>query len=208
MLCPSCSKEIPDGSVFCNLCGKSTQPQPAQSNAKTWLIFLAGLVTACIIGGALYLALRPDAKKAAAAPQKPAVAQTAPIVQQPVPVAHSKTVLDTAFTVNSGNWSAYKFEVPAGAKNAKLDGHFAAKGGMNNSIEVFVTNEDGMANLKNRNQYKRFYFSGRVTQNSINVPLPPTPDTYYLVFDNRFALMIPRAVEANATLTYVTVGDQ
>ena len=80
---------------------------------------------------------------------------------------------------------------------------FAASGGVNNSIEVFLTNEDGIANLKNRNPYKRFYFSGRVTQNSIDVALPPSADTYYLVFDNRFALMIPRAVQANATLDYL-----
>lgn len=34
MLCPSCSKQIPDDSVFCNLCGKSTQANP-QSTASS-----------------------------------------------------------------------------------------------------------------------------------------------------------------------------
>jgi hypothetical protein len=34
MVCPSCSKQIPDGSVFCNLCGKSAQVNP-QSAART-----------------------------------------------------------------------------------------------------------------------------------------------------------------------------
>ena len=197
MNCPSCSKEIPDGSVFCNLCGKSTQLQPKQSSAKPWLMFLAGLALAGLTA-VYFIQNKPsETKRAEAAPQ---VAQPAPV---PQPQPHSETIVDSAFTVNSGNWSAYKFQVPANAKRVKVSGHFAATGGVNNDIEVFLTNEDGMANLKNRNPYKRFYFSGRVTQNSIEVALPPEPDTYYLVFDNRFALMIPRAVQATATLNFL-----
>jgi hypothetical protein len=44
MNCPSCSKEIPDSSVFCNLCGKTTQVKPkstaAFSGARLLLILL------------------------------------------------------------------------------------------------------------------------------------------------------------------------
>ena len=196
MNCPACSKEIPDGSVFCNLCGKSTQLQPKQSNTKPWLMFVAGLAVAGLV--AVYFSQNPpQTKKPAPSVQ---IAQPAPV---PQPQPHSDTIVDSAFTVNSGNWLSYKFQVPPNAKRVKLSGHFAATGGVNNDIEVFLTNEDGMANLKNRNPYKRFYFSGRVTQNSIEVALPPEPDTYYLVFDNRFALMIPRAVKATATLDYL-----
>ena len=194
MNCPACSKEIPDGSVFCNLCGKSTLSQP-KSNTKPWVMFLAGLAVAGLTA-VYFVQNKPSETKRPEAP--PHVAQAVR-----VPQPRSETIVDTAFTVNSGNWSAYKFEVPPNAKNVKVSGHFAATGGVNNDIEVFLTNEDGMANLKNRNPYKRFYFSGRVTQNSIDAPLPPSPDTYYLVFDNRFALMIPRAVQATATLNYL-----
>jgi hypothetical protein len=152
--------------------------------------FLAGLVAAGIIAGAVYLF-----QQAATKPSQTAQAA-------PVPQPHSETIVDTAFTVNSGKWTAYKFEVPPNAKSVNVSGHFAATGGARNSIEVFLANEDGITNLKNRNPFKRFYFSGRVTQDSINVFLPPSPDTYYLVFDNRFALLIPRAVEATATVNY------
>jgi hypothetical protein len=162
-------------------------------------MFLAGLAVAGIIAGAMYLtqvkpsATKPTTTVLAAQPEPPVA----------VPEPHSETIVDTAFTIESGKWTAYKFEVPPNAKNVKVNGHFAAKGGAKNSIEVFLTNEDGIANLKNRNPYKRFYFSGRVTQNSMNVVLPPSRDTYYLVFDNRFALLIPRAVTADATVSYV-----
>ena len=125
-------------------------------------------------------------------------AQDAPVGQ-----LHSESIVDTSFTVGSAHRQAYKFDVPSDATNIKVTGHFAATGGANNSIEVFLTNKDGIVNLNNHHRYKRFYFSGRVTNDSIKVILPTGPDTYYLVFDNSFALMIPRAVQANATVTYL-----
>lgn len=115
---------------------------------------------------------------------------------------HVEKIVDTAFTVDAGKVSVYKFQVPADATKVKLTGHFAATGGARNSIEVFVTDEDGLANLKNRHKYRKFYYSGRVTQNSINIPLPAALDTYYLVFDNRFAIMVPKAIKASATVVY------
>ena len=116
---------------------------------------------------------------------------------------HSETIVDTAFTIGSAHRQAYKFDVPSDATNIKVTGHFAATGGVGNSIEVFLTNKDGIVNLNNHHRYKRFYFSGRVTNDSIKVVLPTGADTYYLVFDNSFALIIPRAVQANATVTYL-----
>jgi hypothetical protein len=121
----------------------------------------------------------------------------------PIGQSHSETIVDTAFTVGSGNRQAYKFDVPSDVTNIRVTGHFSATGGANNSIEVFLTNEDGMVNLKNNHHYKRFYFSGRVTNDAIKVILPTGADTYYLVFDNSFALMIPRAVQANASVSYL-----
>ena len=44
--------------------------------------------------------------------------------------------------------------------------------------------------------------SGKVTQNTINALLPG-PGTYYLVCNNRFGLLAPKAVEINAILHYV-----
>jgi hypothetical protein len=125
-------------------------------------------------------------------------AQDAPAAQW-----RSETIVNTAFTVGAAHRQAYKFDVPSDATSIKLNGHFAATGGANNSIEVFLTNRDGIVNLNNHHPYKRFYFSGRVTTDSIDVDLPTGADTYYLVFDNSFALMIPRAVQANAMVTYL-----
>jgi hypothetical protein len=200
MHCPHCANDIPEGSKFCNHCGTPPQAPIGTKSAKgSGLMFLAGLAVAGIIAGAFYLTQgQPSATKPTTT-----VLAAQPVPPAPVLQPHSDTIVDTAFTVESGKWTAYKFEVPPNAKSVKVNGHFAASGGAKNSIEVFLTNEDGIANFKNRNPYKRFYSSGRVTQNSLNVSLPPAPDTYYLVFDNRFALLIARAVKADATVSYV-----
>jgi hypothetical protein len=188
MNCPHCANEIPDGSKFCNHCG--TPPEGMPKGARGGIMFLAGLLLAGAIVGIFYVT------------QPPATHPKTVLAAQPGLAPQSQPIVDTAFTIESGKWTAYKFEVPAGAKNVKVTGHFAASGGVKNSIEVFLTNEDGIANLKNRNPYKRFYASGRATQDTINAFLPPSPGTYYLIFDNRFALLIPRAVKADAVVSY------
>jgi hypothetical protein len=44
MLCPSCLNEIPDRSVFCNFCGKSTQPQQQQRRNFNPILWVALVV--------------------------------------------------------------------------------------------------------------------------------------------------------------------
>jgi hypothetical protein len=46
--------------------------------------------------------------------------------------------------------------------------------------------------------------TGRVTQESLNVSLPPNPGKYLLVFSNKFSLLTPKAVQADITLAYYT----
>ncbi len=57
--------------------------------------------------------------------------------------------------------------------------------------------------MKNGHDARTLYNSGKVTQATIAAPLPDTPTTYYLVFDNRFSILTPKAVQVNATLDYV-----
>jgi hypothetical protein len=92
--------------------------------------------------------------------------------------------------------------VPAAGYNANLKGHFSATGGFNNDIEAFVMTEDDYVNWQNGHTVKTLYSSGRVTQESVNIPLPSDAGTYYLVFSNKFSLLIPKAVGANVNLTY------
>jgi hypothetical protein len=111
-----------------------------------------------------------------------------------------RQTIDGAFTVSQFQDKAYRFSVPDGAEGATLKGHFAATGGTND-IEVSLMDNNSYANREDRHPANLIYASGRVTQGTLNVTLPQ-PGMYYLVFDNRFSGVAPKAVEDNLSLTY------
>ena len=59
-------------------------------------------------------------------------------------------------------------------------------------------------NSQNGHSAATYHNSGRVTQANIAATLPG-PGTYYLFFNNKFSMMTPKAVVANATVNYNTV---
>jgi hypothetical protein len=122
-----------------------------------------------------------------------------PLLRQP----HYVPITNGALTVNANSLAWYTFVVPPNASTVAINGHFTATGGMGNDIIAYITDEDGLANLKNGHDARVFYNSQKVTQSAISAALPNAPGTYYLVFDNRFSLITPKAVQVNATLSYM-----
>jgi hypothetical protein len=126
--------------------------------------------------------------------------------QPPQPQLHyipiTNTITNGAVTVNATSYSWYQFIVPQGITGVSVNGHFAASGGTGNDIIVYVLDEDGFANFKNGHPANTYYNSGKITQGAIGATLPNTSGTYYLVFDNRYSLITPKAVQVNAVLTY------
>jgi hypothetical protein len=104
--------------------------------------------------------------------------------------------------VGAHSYSWYPLVVPPGATGVTVTGRFTATGGMGNDIIVYVLDEDGFVNFRNGHPARTFYNSGRMTQSSISAVLPDAPGSYYLVFDNRFSLLTPKAIQLNATLGY------
>jgi hypothetical protein len=129
------------------------------------------------------------------------------VLQNPLPNAppqlrlYTQTI-DTAFTVPRLSDKAYRFAIPAGAREATLQGHFTATGGSGNDIEVWVMNDDGFANWQNKHLVTPIYNSGKVTQGTVNVSLSDDAGTYYLIFNNRYSLISPKAVQDNVSLQY------
>jgi hypothetical protein len=124
------------------------------------------------------------------------------VAQQYVPQKRSVTITNTAFTVKAGSSEFFEFSVPANTTSVFVDGHFAATGGAGNDIEVYVLNSDEWVNFQNHHPTPTFYNSQRTTQDSIGGSLPPGVGTYYLIFNNGFSLLTPKAVEASAVLHY------
>jgi hypothetical protein len=109
-----------------------------------------------------------------------------------------------AFTVGALGASNYSFVVPAGAFQVTMKGHFAATGGSGNDIEVVVVNQDEFTNWQNGHPTKAYYNSGKTTQDTINLTLPADAATYYVVFNNKFSLFTPKAVQANVDVNFYT----
>jgi hypothetical protein len=121
----------------------------------------------------------------------------------PQPQPHNVPVTNGALTIGASAFSWYPFTIPPGATSANIAGRFTATGGTGNDIIVYILDEDGFVNFKNGHPVNTYYNSGKVTQASIAAVLPNTPGTYYLLFDNRYSILTPKAVTVNATLNYM-----
>jgi hypothetical protein len=115
---------------------------------------------------------------------------------------HSIPVSDHKLTVNQLGYSYYTIEVPTRASSVALHGNFTASGGGGNTIEVFLFSESEYENWQKQQYTDSFYSSGRVSMDTINANLPPGSGTYYLVFNNKFSALAPKAIRMDAKVTY------
>jgi predicted nucleic acid-binding Zn ribbon protein len=200
MHCPSCGKTIPDESAFCLQCGKPI-PSATGEAKKTnpletiWKIFAALVV----IIGAIFLFVYISNRKSPPSSTNPLNA----IMRIPLRL-HRVTIGTGALTVAAEGFVYYTLSVPPSATQVNIQGRFSATGGGGNDIEVYVLSQDEFINWKNGHPAQTFYNSGKVTVGTLNVTLPNGAGSYYLVFNNRFSLLTPKAVQEDITLSYDT----
>jgi hypothetical protein len=122
--------------------------------------------------------------------------------QEPPPQIKTgnQQVVQQAFTVKPEAFRYFKVEIPPSLRNTTLSGRFSTSGGQGNDIQVIVTNEDGLTNIKNGHSGRVWYDSGKVTVGNVNVRL--SPGTYYIIFNNRFSVFSNKAVSADIHLEY------
>jgi hypothetical protein len=111
------------------------------------------------------------------------------------------TIKNADLRVNALSYYSFTLDVPEGASSVLLHGSFTASGGAGNDIEVFVFAETDFVNWQNRHPSTSLYNSGKVTDGNLNVTLP-TAGKYFLVFSNRFGLLLPKTINVDAALTY------
>jgi hypothetical protein len=197
MYCTQCRTELPDGSQFCSKCGHAmTVTATPKGLPLSGIAALVALALIAVFGVAKIVSVA-SSPPTLVVPQIPSQ-----LVPQYVPRQHSLTITDTAFTVKAGSSEYFEFSIPANTTNVFVDGHFIATGGTGNDIEVYILNSDQFVNFQNHHQTTTFYNSQRETQNSINAVLPSGAGNYYLVFNNGFSLLTPKAVQASAILHY------
>lgn len=218
MTCPKCKSEQQEGSRFCAQCAEplTEQSKVRQPNKNAWVWFV-------ILGGVAYILItvvqqnlrhadrQTSTLQQAMAAERPHVEQ----VQQaqtflpptpqppppPIPQPHFVAIANGAAVVAAASYSWYTFVVPPNAGLIAINGRFVATGGTGNDIVCYILDDDGFANFKNGHAARAYFNSGKMTQGPIagaNLPA----GTYYLVLDNRYSLITPKAVQINATLSY------
>ena len=208
MFCTKCGTDLPNDSRFCRSCGQTLGAvstgggaaaapariaTPAKPKSRFTYWHYVALLILVFIGGTWYVQNMKG--RGLSLPEQST---------RPQPQSHTQGTGDKAFTVNAGGIYYFTFEMPDGPFNATLKGHFAATGGTGNDVEAFVVTEDDFVNWQKGHPVKALYNSGRVTQETLNLSLPPNPGKYLLVFSNKFSLLTPKALQADITLTYYT----
>lgn len=182
MFCADCGSEVQASAGFCPKCG---QPRTRRPVVRTGFVVALLFVFFAGLGVVIYLVRADAAAVRASVPQSRLHVETVP----------------STFSVPTLRFHAFTVLVPPGAQSAVLQGHFAATGGQGDDIEFSLMSNDDFVNWENRHAVMPLYTTGRVTQAAIHASLGQ-PGTYYLVFDNRFSLLSPKAIQDDLTLTY------
>jgi hypothetical protein len=113
----------------------------------------------------------------------------------------TKPICEGAFAIDARGTKMCTFTVTEGMRSPRVGGHFKASGGPRNDIQVWLLDDDSLVNWENHHVPKPIYDSGLVTQGTITAYLHG-PGKYHVVFNNKFSLIAPKAVEAQVTLEY------
>ncbi|SRR5258708_5350877 len=186
MFCPSCGKELPDGSAFCLQCGKPTaSPTGPQAVAKK-----SGGRTLKMIGIGvllLILAVMLLSKFATSVDNQPG---------KQVALTPMSSMLFTGQTVVKANgYVTKKFTVEPGMQDFHVVGQFNASGGTGNDIQAVLVDEDQFQNWVNGHKTKVFYSTEKITTDKLDVG-PLAPGTYILAFSNTFSAFTDKYVFA------------
>lgn len=203
MICQKCKAEVPDNSKYCLQCGQAQGAAAASTpvikyKTPSWVPFL--VILCAVLGLYIIGHSYSDAQKAIV--PRAGVVGSAPVQVRPLTFT-TVPITNGALTVNAASYSWYTFTVPPDATTVSVLGHFTATGGAGNDIIIYVLDSDSFVNFKNGHPAKTFFNSGKMTTGAIGAVLPSIGGTYYLLFDNRFSLITPKAVTVDATLHYM-----
>jgi hypothetical protein len=198
MLCPHCGSESPDNARSCPSCRykftietleASTTDTDAQERQLKRLLRTAFVLA--VIGIAVWLVSRGFKSDTHHSPA------------QQSGVLISRTVAAGRIKVASKDFAANPFSVPAGSKDARLEGSFELVSPSANTMELLVVDENGFQRWKNHSSANALYTSGSLKKGTVDLQLPSSTARYYIVFNNRASPRL-QVIQSDVKLNYRT----
>jgi hypothetical protein len=189
MYCHQCQTQLPDIARFCISCGAGVADTRATSNLEysnkseqkkrgvSPLTVVSAIVLTCLLLGGYFSHLPNGDNRSQSS--NPSAFQ----VPLPIPQTHETQLVNDELALPPGYIKHYSFVVKG---QGAISGRFEARGGIDDAIQVIVTDRDGLTNLRNGNRFRRWYNSGEKTVEDISMSL--SAGEYVLVFSNRGSL--------------------
>lgn len=188
----------------------NANPKKNRKRGRKGVVALIAVFVACACALAAYTVLpkilKGRSQKQTAVAGAPILYSTGTPTPTPTPApvwkAESQEIDTKAIALQPNEMWWRPLYVKDDWRNARLVGKFTAQGGEKNDIEAVVTNESGLINWRENRSYppKVWYKSGRVTEDTINAPLP-TGQSYF-VFNNRFSASGNKTIRFNLRIEY------
>ena len=102
------------------------------------------------------------------------------------------TIVSESFIVGARSFKAWNLNITS--SEAIVTGRFRASGSMGNDIQCLILGDDAFENWRNNHASSALYNSGKTTVDTLHVRL--SQGHYFLVFNNKFALLSNKAVTA------------
>lgn len=203
--CFNCGSKLPSVQETYGLLANAPEPEvqrPPTGRSKRTITIVAGcaiLIALAMVAGIIARNLNESAQPGLALTNS---LPTPTPIPSPTPywAKHSVKVGRDVLALPARQLHQVPFEVDPAWRNVQLVGRFTAQGGWGNDVEVLVTDEDGVVNYQNGHKYRNWYASGKVTADTLSVPLPA--GKFVLIISNTFSLLSQKSVQMNFRLNY------
>lgn len=112
-----------------------------------------------------------------------------------VHVQPAETIVNESIKIGAGQYSYYKFTL---SKDEQLNFKISVKGGSNSKIDTNIVDMNNFQLFKANQRYSYFNSIPTTVQNEEKFDfIAPNTNVYYLILDNRKALLLSRNVDVN-----------